>query len=224
MFFGADNKWINRHLWLVENVEMFIGRAPIYMRGNLRRPSFWINRHLWLVENVEMFIWRAPFYMRGNLRRPSFWINRHLWLVENVEMFIWRAPIYMRGNLRRPSFLNTISWSFWLHWKVSTFLRLVPFMQVVADQDQTAQSVEPDLRSNRKVNCVGYSYFRRQMRSSSPLSHSTAFWPRNAIQLRKTFWKKGEIAYNKQFLRFSQCFLPCMVLIFYFKCTLKCRL
>ena len=35
---------------------------------------------------------------------------------------------------------------------------------------------------------------------------------------------KGEIACNKQFLLFSQCFLPYMVLIFHFKCTLKCHL
>ena len=36
--------------------------------------------------------------------------------------------------------------------------------------------------------------------------------------------RKGEIACNKQFLLFSQCFLPYTVLIFHFKCTLKCRL
>ena len=36
--------------------------------------------------------------------------------------------------------------------------------------------------------------------------------------------RKGEIACNKQFLLFLQCFLPYMVLIFYFECTLKCRL
>ena len=35
--------------------------------------------------------------------------------------------------------------------------------------------------------------------------------------------RKGEIACKKQFLLFSQCFLPYMVLIFHFKCTLKCR-
>ena len=33
--------------------------------------------------------------------------------------------------------------------------------------------------------------------------------------------RKGEIACNKQFLLFSQCFLSYMVLIFHFKCTLK---
>ena len=36
--------------------------------------------------------------------------------------------------------------------------------------------------------------------------------------------RKGEIACNKQFLLFSQCFLPCRALIFHFKCTLECRL
>ena len=35
--------------------------------------------------------------------------------------------------------------------------------------------------------------------------------------------RKGEIACNKQFLLFSQCFLPSMVDIFHLKCTLKCR-
>ena len=33
--------------------------------------------------------------------------------------------------------------------------------------------------------------------------------------------RKGEIACNKQFLLFSQCFLPCIALMFHFKCTLK---
>ena len=36
--------------------------------------------------------------------------------------------------------------------------------------------------------------------------------------------RKGEIAFNKQFIFFSQCFLPYMALTFHFKCTLKCRL
>ena len=36
--------------------------------------------------------------------------------------------------------------------------------------------------------------------------------------------RKGEIACNKQFLLFSQCFLPYMALIFHFKNILKCRL
>ena len=36
--------------------------------------------------------------------------------------------------------------------------------------------------------------------------------------------RKGEIVCNKQFLLFSQCFLSYTVLIFNFKCTLKCRL
>ena len=36
--------------------------------------------------------------------------------------------------------------------------------------------------------------------------------------------RKGEIACKKQFLLFSQCFLPCMALIFHFECTLKCHL
>ena len=36
--------------------------------------------------------------------------------------------------------------------------------------------------------------------------------------------RKWEIACNKQFLLFSQCFLPYIVLIFHFKCTLECHL
>ena len=36
--------------------------------------------------------------------------------------------------------------------------------------------------------------------------------------------EKGEMACNNQFLLFSQCFLPYMVLIFYFRYTLKCCL
>ena len=36
--------------------------------------------------------------------------------------------------------------------------------------------------------------------------------------------RKGEIACNKQFLLFSQYFLPYMAHIFHFKCTLKCHL
>ena len=37
----------------------------------------------------------------------------------------------------------------------------------------------------------------------------------------KNIVRKGEIACNKQFLLFSQCFLPAMVLIFHFKCISK---
>ena len=36
--------------------------------------------------------------------------------------------------------------------------------------------------------------------------------------------RNGEIACNKQFLLFSQCFLHYVALIFHFKYTLKCRL
>ena len=36
--------------------------------------------------------------------------------------------------------------------------------------------------------------------------------------------RKGEITSNKQFLLFSQCFPPCMALIFNFKCFSKCCL
>ena len=36
--------------------------------------------------------------------------------------------------------------------------------------------------------------------------------------------RKEEIACYKQFLLFSQCFLPDMALVFHFKCTLKCHL
>ena len=36
--------------------------------------------------------------------------------------------------------------------------------------------------------------------------------------------RKREIACIKQCLLFSQCFLPFIVIIFHFKCTLKCRL
>ena len=35
--------------------------------------------------------------------------------------------------------------------------------------------------------------------------------------------RKGEIACNKQFLLFLQCFLPYMALIFHFRYTLECR-
>ena len=36
--------------------------------------------------------------------------------------------------------------------------------------------------------------------------------------------RKGEIACNKQFLLFSECFLYYMAFIFHIKCALKCRL
>ena len=40
----------------------------------------------------------------------------------------------------------------------------------------------------------------------------------------KNVVRKGEIACNRLFLLFSHCFLSYMVLIFHFKCTLKCHL
>ena len=36
--------------------------------------------------------------------------------------------------------------------------------------------------------------------------------------------RKGEIASNKQFLLFSQCFLPYMAFILHCECTFKCLL
>ena len=36
--------------------------------------------------------------------------------------------------------------------------------------------------------------------------------------------RKGAVDCNKQFLLFSQCFLPNMALLFHFKCTFKCHL
>ena len=36
--------------------------------------------------------------------------------------------------------------------------------------------------------------------------------------------RKGEIAFNKQFLLFSQCFVTYMAIHFHFKCTLQCCL
>ena len=42
--------------------------------------------------------------------------------------------------------------------------------------------------------------------------------------MEKNILRKGEIAFNKQFLLFSQRFLPYTALIFHFRCTLRCRL
>ena len=47
------------------------------------------------------------------------------------------------------------------------------------------------------------------------------------IQLSYAGWLRGVLLHhrcNKQLLLFSQCFLPYMTLIFYFKLTFKCRL
>ena len=49
-----------------------------------------------------------------------------------------------------------------------------------------------------------------------PLPHNTTFWHTKAFIAVETFVRKGEIACNKQFFLFSQCFLPYMELIFHF--------
>ena len=59
---------------------------------------------------------------------------------------------------------------------------------------------------------------------SNPLPHNTAFLTHQRYIAVENIVRKGEIACNKQFLLLSQCFLPFMVLIFHFKCTLKCRM
>ena len=76
--------------------------------------------------------------------------------------------------------------------------------------------------------------------SSSPFSSSSTFLLFSQFSCQLTLYhtchiltnlrciaaenieRKGEIARNKQFILFSQCFLSYMVLIFHFKCTLKC--
>ena len=55
----------------------------------------------------------------------------------------------------------------------------------------------------------------------NPLPHNAT--PKNYIAVENIV-RKGEIACNKQFLLFSQCFPPYMALVFHFKCTFKCRL
>ena len=57
----------------------------------------------------------------------------------------------------------------------------------------------------------------------NPLPHNAALWRTKDNTAVENIVRKGEIACNKQFLFFSQCFLPYMTLIFHFKCTLKCR-
>ena len=67
---------------------------------------------------------------------------------------------------------------------------------------------------------------KRQIACSSLLSHFHMMLHFDALKIYTygKHCKKGEIACNKQFLLFSQCFLPYMALTFRFKCTLKCRL
>ena len=69
-------------------------------------------------------------------------------------------------------------------------------------------------------NCEKYAHTRRNrdisflclFSSLSQLPHNAAF------RFTKIY------SCDKQFLFFSQCFLPYVTLIFHFKCTLKCRL
>ena len=67
---------------------------------------------------------------------------------------------------------------------------------------------------------------RQVIRGMAPLTHCHTMPHFDALKIYScgNIVRKGEIACNKQFLLFSQCFLPYMVLIFHFKCTLKCRL
>ena len=57
--------------------------------------------------------------------------------------------------------------------------------------------------------------------SFNPLPHNAAFWCTKNMQLWKNIVRKVEITCHKQFLLFSQCFLPYMGLILHFKCTFK---
>ena len=74
----------------------------------------------------------------------------------------------------------------------------------------------------RKVASTGDRTRNHQVMSPtrSPLSHLGG-----TLQIAmENIVTRGEIACNKQFLLFSQCFLPYMTLIVHFKCTLKCCL
>ena len=57
----------------------------------------------------------------------------------------------------------------------------------------------------------------------NPLPHNFIFSQMKIFSSGKHV-RRGDIACNKQFLLFPQCFLPNMALIFHFKYTLKCRL
>ena len=54
--------------------------------------------------------------------------------------------------------------------------------------------------------------------------HTMTHFSALKIHSCRKHWEKGEIACYKQFLLFPQCFLPFTVLIFHFKCNLKCGL
>ena len=58
-----------------------------------------------------------------------------------------------------------------------------------------------------------------EMFLSNTLTHYHTMLPFDALKLYScgNIVRKGEIACNKQFLLFSQCFLPYMALIFHFK-------
>ena len=58
----------------------------------------------------------------------------------------------------------------------------------------------------------------------NPLPYNAAFRRTKDIIAVENIVRNKEIVCNKQSFLFSQCFLPYMVLIFHFKCTLKCRL
>ena len=75
------------------------------------------------------------------------------------------------------------------------------------------------------VTSEGINILEANLCTFIPLPHNTAFWciEDNYIDVENTV-RKEEIACNKQFLLFSWCCLPYMVLIFHFRCTLKCCL
>ena len=70
-----------------------------------------------------------------------------------------------------------------------------------------------NFKTNQKASC-----------NFNPLQHNAAFLMHLRYIAVENIVRKGEIACNKQFLLFSQCFLPYKALTFHFKCTLKCCL
>ena len=72
------------------------------------------------------------------------------------------------------------------------------------------------------------TYFYDQYYTRKKLTHYHTMPHFDALKIAyiavENIVREREIACNKQFLLFPQCSLPCMALIFHFKCTLKCRL
>ena len=96
----------------------------------------------------------------------------------------------------------------------------IPHNQSAFSKEKSTSPYDIKFHSNMIIQCCKEAIHSDCITHYHTMPHFDAL----KIIVVENIVRKEEIACNKQFLLFSQCFSPYTALIFHFKCTLECHL